>query len=232
MLSFYEAFATIDSDEHRRLSSNQMTLAVKCGSRGSTSPVTCHHCGISGHVKARCFKLHPELRRRSSRPLSAGTPRIATLIGQLQAQLGSLTASSLGPSSTTATTLAPGTSTAFHDLSLKRIFGKGYECDGLHYFGDLPDEPSSSSLASFLTSVLSAFMSCVFNIQTLELWHARMGHHTHTSYIPYMTRAPSAFDLIHSDVWGPFPMVKTQFHAVVKTVRSDNVFFNNLSSDP
>ncbi|XP_028112501.1 uncharacterized protein LOC114310651 [Camellia sinensis] len=62
------------------------------------------------------------------------------------------------------------------DLSLKRIFGKGYECDGLHYFGDLPDEPSSSSLASFLTSVLSAFMSCVFNIQTLELWHARMGH--------------------------------------------------------
>ncbi|XP_028073221.1 uncharacterized protein LOC114275392 isoform X1 [Camellia sinensis] len=180
------------------------------------------------------------------------------------------------------------------DLSSKGIFGKGYERDGLHYFGDPPDEPSSSSLASFQASILSAFMSCVFNIQTLELWHARMGHvnfqylcqlfpsfnkackdskfhymvcelskHTRTSYIPYVTRAPSAFDLIHSDVWGPSPVivfsshryyvtfiddhtrctwvylihrksdvfpifvqflqiVKTQFHAAVKTICSDN----------
>ena len=78
-----------------------------------------------------------------------------------------------------------------------------------------------------------------------------------------MTRAPSMFDLIHFDVWGPFPvtafsghryyvtfiddfsrctwiyllkkksdvlplftqflqMIKTQFHTVVRTIRSDN----------
>ncbi|KAI8009798.1 Chromatin remodeling protein EBS [Camellia lanceoleosa] len=35
------------------------------------------------------------------------------------------------------------------DLSSKRIFGKGYKLDGLHYFGDPPDEPCSSSVASF-----------------------------------------------------------------------------------
>ncbi|GMP43938.1 hypothetical protein CsSME_00013105 [Camellia sinensis var. sinensis] len=38
---------------------------------------------------------------------------------------------------------------ALKDLSLKRIFGKGYKHDGLYYFGDLPDESSSSSFASF-----------------------------------------------------------------------------------
>ncbi|GMP39225.1 hypothetical protein CsSME_00010151 [Camellia sinensis var. sinensis] len=211
MPSPYEAFATIDSDEHRRrlvqpnpsplspVSSDQMALAAKSG-----SPV-----------------------QRSSRPRGADTPRTATLvdsatpaprsshlhnlqklqtqIGQLQAQLGSLTASSPGPSSSIVATLAISISTAFHvrsaspswvldsrandhmtgefsfpsspvpttiaqsDLSSKRIFGKGYERDGLYYFGDPPDEPSSSSLASFQVSILHVYMSCVFNIQTLEL---------------------------------------------------------------
>ncbi|CAL5409308.1 unnamed protein product [Camellia sinensis] len=31
-------------------------------SRGFTSLVTCYHCGVSSHVKARYFKLHPQLR--------------------------------------------------------------------------------------------------------------------------------------------------------------------------
>ena len=81
-------------------------------------------------------------------------------------------------------------------------------------------------------SVLPQSLSPVFTSQTLELWHARLGHvnfqylcllfpalnkackhnkfhcvvcelskHTHTSYIPHMSRAPSMFDLTHSDVW-------------------------------
>ncbi|GMP42824.1 hypothetical protein CsSME_00012430 [Camellia sinensis var. sinensis] len=155
--SLYEAFATINSDERRTylvqpnpsplspISSNRMALVAKSGSRGSTGPVTCHHCGVSSHVKARCFKLHPELRQCSSRPHGAGTPHTAAL-----AQLGSLTASSPGPSSTTATTLAISTSAAFlYSRKFEEDVGKGYERDGLYYFGDPSDEPSSSSLASF-----------------------------------------------------------------------------------
>ncbi|GMP88126.1 LOW QUALITY PROTEIN: hypothetical protein CsSME_00040217 [Camellia sinensis var. sinensis] len=62
MPSLYEAFATIDSDEHRRrlvqpnpsplspVSSNQMAIVAKSGSQVSTGPITCHHCGASGHM--------------------------------------------------------------------------------------------------------------------------------------------------------------------------------------
>ena len=30
-----------------------------------------------------------------------------------------------------------------------------------------------------------------------------LSKHTCTSYVPHMSRAPSMFDLIHSDAWGP-----------------------------
>ncbi|KAL7243360.1 hypothetical protein ACSBR1_015703 [Camellia fascicularis] len=80
MQSHYEEFATIDSDERRRLLvqptttpvtpvlSDQMAVATNSSSRGSIGSVTCHHCGASVQFKTRCFKLHPELRQRSSRP--------------------------------------------------------------------------------------------------------------------------------------------------------------------
>ncbi|GMQ01147.1 hypothetical protein CsSME_00047889 [Camellia sinensis var. sinensis] len=80
MPSLYEAFATIDSDERRRrlvqpsvpsippVLVDQMALVASFGSWSSSSSITCHHCGAPGHVKARCFKLHPELGQRHSRP--------------------------------------------------------------------------------------------------------------------------------------------------------------------
>ncbi|CAL5421876.1 unnamed protein product [Camellia sinensis] len=96
-------------------------------------------------------------------------------------------------------------------------------------------------------------MSCVFNIQTLELWHAQMGHvnfqylcqlfpsfnktykdskfhcvvcelsnHTRTSYIPHMTHAPSAFNLIHFDIWSPSLVTTFSGHKYYVTFIDDH----------
>ena len=111
------------------------------------------------------------------------------------------------------------------DLNSKKIFGRGYERDGLYYFGEPP--PTSGLQAS----ILPHSNSNVFYLKTLILWHTRLGHvnfqylcllfpsliktckdhkfqcvvcelskHTRTSYIPRMHRTSSIFDLIHSDV--------------------------------
>ncbi|GFY85851.1 hypothetical protein Acr_04g0005890 [Actinidia rufa] len=146
------------------------------------------------------------------------------------------------------------------DLTSKKIFGRGYERDGLYYFGDpLPSSASSSSLHVFSPPMLessilspSGLKSSVFSFQTLDLWHARLGHanfqylcwlfpsfnkacqkfnfqcdvcelskHTRASYIPRMLRAPSAFDLIHSDVWGPSPVTALSQHRYYVTFIDD-----------
>ncbi|XP_059659294.1 protoporphyrinogen oxidase 1, chloroplastic isoform X2 [Cornus florida] len=61
------------------------------------------------------------------------------------------------------------------DLCLKRIFGSGYEHDGLCYFRDPPSTPPllASSLQAF---VLQVSRSYDFSFQTLNLWHAPLGH--------------------------------------------------------
>ena len=114
----------------------------------------------------------------------------------------------------------------------------------------------SSLQASILqvpnNSVLPDSNKYVFSLQTLDLWHARLGHanfqylcglfpplnkackdfnfqcvvcelskHTRTSYIPRMHRAPSAFDLIHSNVWGPSPVIALSHHRYYVTFIDD-----------
>ncbi len=95
----------------------------------------CHHCGIAGHLKAQCFKLHPELRHTlpRKRPPSFNSPRTATIaethensaaisdfsrlqaqIGQLQTQLGFLAAHTHDTPTAPTATITTGTSTAFH----------------------------------------------------------------------------------------------------------------------
>ncbi|KAG5544451.1 hypothetical protein RHGRI_017018 [Rhododendron griersonianum] len=86
MPSLYEVFATIDSEERRRRIiqpqgllatpttspvNDQMALAAN--SRPPSGKIICHHCGDSGHVKARCYKLHPELKPRVTRNRSYGS---------------------------------------------------------------------------------------------------------------------------------------------------------------
>ncbi|GFZ17293.1 LMBR1-like membrane protein [Actinidia rufa] len=181
----YEAFAIIDGDERRRhliqtspaISSgstpivDQMALAVSgSGPRSSGSRPICSYCGNIGHIRERCFKLHPELKGTPFKRKGKG-PRTTTVaetspshvpdlsyiqsqLGLLQSQLGSLLPQQ--PSGSTATT-AIGTPTAFHvksghptwDRISKKIFGKRYERDGLYYFRDPPCE-------NVLTSSLQA----------------------------------------------------------------------------
>ena len=365
MPSLYEAYATIDSDERRRrlgpptsnlapsppVIADQMAFAANSSPRPPRGRPICHHYGIAGHLKAQCFKLHPELRHTLPRkcPSSFNSPRTATIaethenstaisdfsrlqaqIGQLQTQLGSLAAHTHDTPTAPTVTIATGTSTAFHvrtgeptwvldsgvndhmtgesslfssplipitqsvsltngstshishkgdvillsdimlssvlhvpnfafnllsvscltkslncaviflpyhcllqDLNLRKIFGKGYERDGLYYFGEPP--PTKSSFQALVLPQSSCYL---FPLKTLNLWHARSGHvnfqylcllfpslikackdhkfqcvvcelskHTCTSYIPQMHRIPRLFDLIHSDVWGPSPVM-------------------------
>uniref|UniRef100_A0A2N9IGT2 Integrase catalytic domain-containing protein n=1 Tax=Fagus sylvatica TaxID=28930 RepID=A0A2N9IGT2_FAGSY len=283
MPSLYEAYATIDSDERRRrlgppisttvsaspVIAEQMAFAANSGPRSPSWRPICHHCGVVGHLKARCFKLHPELRQtvHKNRPPNFSSTRTAAIaettgnsaalsdfsrlqaqIGQLQDQLGSLAAQAHDTSIAPTTTIATGTPTAFHvrsgepiwvldsgandhmtgessifssplipvtqsvsladgstshishkgdvflssdimlssilhipnfafnllsvsrlakslncaiiflpfhcllqDLSSKKIFGRGYECNGLYYFGD-PPLATSGLQASILPS--------------------------------------------------------------------------------
>jgi hypothetical protein len=134
------------------------------------------------------------------------------------------------------------------DLSSKKIFGRGYERDGLYYFGDPP--PAISDLQA---SILPSSSSYVFSFKTLTLWHACLGHanfqylcllfpsfikasedhkfqcevcelskHTRTSYIPRMHRPSSVFDLIHFDVWGPSPVMAFSRHRYYVTFIDDH----------
>ncbi|KAF7151027.1 hypothetical protein RHSIM_Rhsim02G0184000 [Rhododendron simsii] len=131
MPSLDEVFATIDSEERRRriiqpqgllatptTTSMNDQMAFAASSHPLSGKIICHHCGDSGHVKARCYKLHPELkprvtRNRSYGSSSSGPSRTATFaentgisaplskpdyshlqsqIGQLQEQLRNLIA--------------------------------------------------------------------------------------------------------------------------------------------
>ncbi|KAG5523985.1 hypothetical protein RHGRI_030852 [Rhododendron griersonianum] len=82
MPSLYEVFATIDSEERRRRivqpqgllptpdsspMTDQMAFAASSSSRPPSGKIICYHCNESGHVKARCFKLHPELKQQFTR---------------------------------------------------------------------------------------------------------------------------------------------------------------------
>ncbi|GFY95385.1 hypothetical protein Acr_10g0007700 [Actinidia rufa] len=59
---------------------------------------------------------------------------------------------------------------AVHDQNLKKIFGRGYEWNGLYYSGDPPDSLPSISLQA---SVLPSLESLSFSLTSLKLWHAR-----------------------------------------------------------
>ncbi|GFZ18481.1 transmembrane Fragile-X-F-associated protein [Actinidia rufa] len=177
--SLYETFAIIDGDERcRRLLQassatssgppivDQMAFAASSGlgPRSSVSKPTCSYYGNTCHIRERCFKLHLELREQISKRKRKGHPRIAIVadtspghvpdlshiqsqIGQLQSQLGSLF-------SITHRVLLP---LWLQDRILKKIFGKGYERDGLYYFGDSPCENVLTS--SLQANVLPNFKS-------------------------------------------------------------------------
>ena len=112
-----------------------MAFAANSGPRPLNWQPTCHHCGVVGHLKARYFKLHPELRQtvHKNRPPNSSSPRTAAIaettrnsaalsdfsrlqvhIGQLQHQLGSLVTRAHDTPIAPIATIATGTPTTFH----------------------------------------------------------------------------------------------------------------------
>ncbi|GFY83179.1 hypothetical protein Acr_02g0014190 [Actinidia rufa] len=112
--SLYEAFAIIDGDEHRHrliqtsptISSgstpiaDQMAFAASgSGPRSSGDKPICSYCGNIGHIRERCFNLHPELKRTPSKRKGKGpctttvaetSPGHVPDLSHIQSQLGSL----------------------------------------------------------------------------------------------------------------------------------------------
>jgi hypothetical protein len=83
---------------------DQMAFAANFGPRPHRRHPICHDCGIGGHLKAQCFRLHPELRHTlpRKRPPSFNSTCTATIaethenfvtisdFSRLQAQIGQL----------------------------------------------------------------------------------------------------------------------------------------------
>ncbi|GFZ08230.1 hypothetical protein Acr_20g0000380 [Actinidia rufa] len=60
--------------------SDQIAFAASgLGPRSSGGGPICSYCGDTGHIRERCFKLHPELRGKSSKRKGKGPPRTATI---------------------------------------------------------------------------------------------------------------------------------------------------------
>ncbi|GFS42230.1 hypothetical protein Acr_00g0078600 [Actinidia rufa] len=159
--SLYKAFAIVDGDEqgHVLLPSISM-LETSFTILDQTTFVFNRNCG-GGRVSGRGGSRGCATPRVSIiveiEPMHAELPnlnQLQTQIAQLQSHLGlvlSSLSSSSGPMVNIATqkVLLP-----FMDLTSKKIFGKGYERDGLYYFVD-------SSTSSALSSSLQAFAPLV-----------------------------------------------------------------------
>ncbi|GFY93800.1 hypothetical protein Acr_09g0002460 [Actinidia rufa] len=103
-------------------------VASGSGPRSSGGRPICSYCGDTGHIRERCSKLHPELRKNSSKCKGKGLPHTATVVDTspgpvldlshiqsqlvlLQSQLGSLLQQETSGSTAT---LATSTSIAFY----------------------------------------------------------------------------------------------------------------------
>uniref|UniRef100_A0A2N9IQE8 Reverse transcriptase Ty1/copia-type domain-containing protein n=1 Tax=Fagus sylvatica TaxID=28930 RepID=A0A2N9IQE8_FAGSY len=151
MPSLYEAYATIDSDERRRhlgppisttvstspVITEQMAFVANFGPRSPSWRPICHHCGVVRHLKARCFKLHPELRQTD--------------------QLGSLAAQAHDTPIAPTATIATGTPIAFHVRSVEPIwvldFGTNDHMTGESSIFSLPLIPVTQSVFDHSPSI-------------------------------------------------------------------------------
>ena len=133
--------------QHLQSLLSRWPLLANSGPHPSSWRPTCHHCGVIGHLKARYFKLHPELRQTvyKNRPPNSSSPwtaaiaettgnsaalsdfsRLQAQIGQLQDQLGSLAARAYDTPITPIATIATGTPTAFSCQAWRTYLGSGF----------------------------------------------------------------------------------------------------------
>ncbi|GFY96877.1 hypothetical protein Acr_11g0011830 [Actinidia rufa] len=182
MSSIFEVFAILDGDERR----HRLLQLPPPSVTESTIPDQMALCCFW------CFKLHPELRetfkrnKEKSKLQTQFQNQMEQLQLQFQTQLGSLMQQSPRPNPNPSTaTLASGADDHMTgELSLftshlssidqfvriadgtknsKKIFGGGYEWNGLYYFGDPSDSlPSMSLQASHVNMVFQQQFSCPY----------------------------------------------------------------------
>ena len=149
----------------------------------------------------------------------------------------------------------------FQDLMTKQIIGRGHESWGLYILDPTILRPIASSEVTtpFETHCRLGYPSMPLlkklcpqfsNLLSLDCESCQFGKHHRLSYSPRVNKRTSApFELVHSDVWGPCPVVSstrfryfvtfvddysrttwlylmnhliTQFHVYVQNLRSDN----------
>ena len=94
----YETFAAIDGDECRRqlihlappasilesypIAADQMVFVASSafGPHSGSKRSVCHYCGVPGHTKDRCFKLHPELKQQYAHNCTMVSPCIDAIV--------------------------------------------------------------------------------------------------------------------------------------------------------
>jgi hypothetical protein len=114
----------------------------------------------------------------------------------------------------------------FQDLKTRRMISIGHEVDGLFYL-DLAPTPPSRALrwsASALQWHCHLRHPSLFTLkhQVPSLRHklcvpceaCQLSKHHHVSFPSFVcvSRVSSAFELVHSDVWGPINIATNKFH--------------------
>lgn len=110
-------------------------------------------------------------------------------------------------------------SCTLQDRQTRRIFGSGTESGGLYYFDNNPISTSFTVTTPSLHQLhyqlghpslprLQHLYPQFRHVSRLECESCEMGKHRRVSYAPRVNnRVKAPFDLVHSDIWGPCPII-------------------------
>ncbi|KAK2974296.1 hypothetical protein RJ640_016782 [Escallonia rubra] len=174
------------------------------GHNGGTSEFVCYYCKEPGHTKRYCKKLQ----NRNQRAQTTTATVAAT--------------SSSSPEKTVTISVDDLPSLAFNlmsDLMTKQTIGKGHVSDGLYILDAwVPRSVACSGVVSPFEAhcrlghpslpVLKKLCSQFHDISSVDCESCHFAKHHRSSLSPRVNkRVEPAFELVHSDVWGPCPVL-------------------------
>ncbi|CAH9092634.1 unnamed protein product [Cuscuta europaea] len=120
----------------------------------------------------------------------------------------------------------------FQDLGTKQIIGKGRLVNGLYVFESLVPRSVACTSSSLLKvhcqfghpslSVLQKMCPSLSRESVLECEACQFAKHHRTNFLPRINKSvESSFDLVHTDVWGPCPVVSKLGHRYFVTFVDD-----------